>query len=812
MDAERLLSRFRADRRYEDQMVHVERIPAREARFADPAAPLAVPLADAMRRVGVERLYSHQARCLDESRAGRHVAVVTGTASGKTLAYTLPVLETLLREPDAAVLLLYPTKALAQDQLRGLMRLADASPAMRAAVRAGTYDGDTPSSTRRKLRDEANLLLTNPDMLHSGILPYHAKWSRVLSKLRYVVIDEIHAYRGIFGSNVANVLRRLVRLARHYGSDPVFLLGSATVANPREFAERLVGDHVVVVDEDGSPRGPKRFVLWNPPWVDEAKMGRRGANVEAHRLFVELIKDRVPTICFSKARVTAELIHRYAQEALTREAPELVSRVRAYRGGYLPAERRAIEKALFAGELLGVSSTNALELGIDVGSLDASIVVGFPGTIASLHQQAGRSGRGREEAVTFFVAGNDPVDQYLARHPSWLFAQTPESAVIDPENPYILSGHLECAAFELPLSPSDVQDFGETAGDLVRLLDDAGRTRRVDGLSYWANTDFPSRSVGLRHMSQDTYTIVEVAKDTGPASAFRPRTGPAFEAPARGDARVMGNVDAISALELLYPEAVYLHEGETFVVRHLDLEGKTAYVERREVDYYTTPVVEQHLLLTGTRETDAFAGADTGLGDASVTWFTSFFKKIKFMSVDSIGWGNLDLPKQTIDTVTFWFVLPDAVRADVKRAGKNPTEGLAGLRNLLISVLPLWAMCDRSDIGGVVDSRNLGKAAVFLYDRHPGGLGFVEHAFRRPADVFAAAHALVAECPCETGCPSCVGLPVLRPAQHQDPEASGAWPIPDKEAARLILDGVVRALGAPAAGAAMPERAGVAAS
>jgi len=797
VDVARWLERIRADRRYEDQVVHVEDVPARAARFAAPGRPLPEALREALTGLGIHDLWLHQARCLDRARAGRNVAVVTGTASGKTLAYTLPVLETLLERPDAVVLLLYPTKALAQDQLRGMLRLAGASARLSKVVRAGTYDGDTPAATRRKLRDEANVLLTNPDMLHSGILPYHAKWSRAFSRLAYVVIDEIHAYRGIFGSNVANVIRRLRRVARHHGADPVFLLGSATVANPREHAERLVGAEIDVVDEDGSPRGPKRFVLWNPPWADEARMGRRGANVEAHRLLVELVKDRIPTICFSKARVTAELIHRYAQEALAHEAPELAGKVRAYRGGYLPAERRAIEKALFSGELLGVSSTNALELGIDVGGLDASIVVGFPGTIASLHQQAGRSGRGREEAVTFFVAGNDPVDQYLARHPRWLFAQTPESAVIDPQNPYILSGHLQCAAFELPLDDEDARGFGETSPDLVRLLDEGGRTRRVDGRSYWANTDFPARAVSLRHVSQDTYTIVQVAKEDAAASAFRPRTGPDFAAPARGEARVLGTVDAVSALELLYPEAVYLHEGESYVVRRLDLEGKTAYVERREVDYYTTPVVEQHLLLHGTREAGAAGRAATGLGDASVTWFTSFFKKIRFLSVDSIGWGNLDLPKQTIDTVTFWLAPPDDVRAEVKRLGKNPTEGLAGVRNLLISVLPLWAMCDRSDVGGVVDSRNLGRPAVFLYDRYPGGLGFVEHAFRRPREVLAAALALVAECPCETGCPSCVGLPVVRPAQHQDPEVGGAWPIPDKEAARLLLSGVLAPAGTP---------------
>jgi DEAD/DEAH box helicase domain-containing protein len=482
---------------------------------------------------------------------------------------------------------------------------------------------------------------------------------------------------------------------------------------------------------------------------------------------------------------------------LTREAPELAGKVRAYRGGYLPAERRAIERSLFSGELLGVSCTNALELGIDVGTLDASIVVGFPGTIASLHQQAGRAGRGREEAVTFFVAGNDPIDQYLARHPRWLFAQTPESAVIDPENPYILAGHLQCAAFELPFCEEEDEPlFGESAADLVRLLDEHGRTRRVDGKSYWANVDFPSRSVSLRHMSQDTYTIVQVSADPVGSSAFRPRVDPVFDAPGRGDAGVLGTVDAISALELLYPEAVYLHDGETFVVRRLDLEGKCAYVERREVDYYTQPVVESHLLWRDTRERSEIPGAATGLGDASVTWFTSFFKKIRFQSVDSIGWGNLDLPKQTIETVSFSRVPSEGVRAAMKAEGKNPTDGLAGLRNLLITVLPLWAMCDRSDVGGVVDSKNLGHPAVFLYDRYPGGLGFVEHAFRATRDVLEAARALVEECPCETGCPSCVGLPVLRPAQHQDPEVGGAWPIPDKDAARLLL----RVLVEPCAG------------
>jgi DEAD/DEAH box helicase domain-containing protein len=771
MDTTRFLDALAKCSEYAGQIAHVENIPARVARYGKLAEPLPGPLLTALQGLEICDLWTHQARAIEESRAGRNVAVVTGTASGKTLAYTLPVLERLLGRPGACALFLYPTKALAQDQLRGLLRLSELSAPIGGVLRTGTYDGDTPGATRRKLRDEGNVILTNPDMLHAGILPYHAKWSRLLGNLEFVVIDEIHAYRGIFGSNVANVVRRLRRVCRHYGAAPQFLLCSATIANPREHAEALIGAGVSLVDDDGSPRGAKKFVLWNPPFVDEARMDRRSSNVEAHRLFTELVKERVPTICFAKARVVAELIHRYTVDALTREKPELAKLVRPYRGGYLPKERREIEKALFQGELLGVASTNALELGIDVGGLDASIVVGFPSTIASLWQQSGRAGRGSDEAITFFVAYNDAIDQYLVRHPEYLFAQSPESAVIDPENPYILSSHLQCAAFELPLEARDADAFGRITVDLARILREAGRIRIVDGKSYWANTDFPARAVSLRHMSDDTYTIVEVSED--------------------GDAKVLGTVDAISALELLYPEAVYLHEGETYVVRRLDLEGKCAHVERREVDYYTLSVVDQSVLLRTTRETSSWRGTALGFGDVTVTWFTSFFKKIQFFSADSIGWGNLDLPAQHFDTTSTWITVPEEIRASLKRAGKNPVEGLAGVRNLLIGIVPLWAMCDRADLGGVVDSANLGAPTIFLYDRHPGGLGFVEHAFRRPDEIFEACRALVEECPCESGCPSCVGLPVLRPAQHQDPDVTGSWPIPDKDAARRILESLV---------------------
>lgn len=787
MDTDRFLAKLQAAPDYAGQIVHVEDLPARPARYGKLANPLPPPLLTALGGLEITDLYTHQVACMEAVRAGRHAALVTGTASGKTLAYALPVLERLLEAPARAAFWLYPTKALAQDQLRGLHRLAELSPGVREVLRTGTYDGDTPPASRRKLRDAGNVILTNPDMLHAGILPYHAKWARALANLDFVVLDEIHAYRGIFGSNVANVVRRLRRICRHYGSDPVFILCSATIANPAEHAEALVGDAVTLIDDDGAPRGAKRFVLWNPPAADGDPMHRVSSNVEAHRLLTELVKERVPSICFSRSRVVAELIYRYTQEALTRGNPDLAGLVRAYRGGYLPRERREIERALFSGRLLAVSSTNALELGIDVGGLDAALVVGFPSTIASLWQELGRAGRGNEDALAVFIAYNDPVDQYLVRHPDYLLSRTPERAVLDPGNPYILANHLQCAAFELPLGEDDPARFGERAGDLVRLLEASGLTRRIDEKSYWATPAFPARRVNLRHMSQDTYTIVAVVPEAGRGSAYRPETGPDFAAPGRGEAAVLGNVDAISALELLYPEAVYLHEGETYVVRRLDLEGKTAFVERREVDYYTVPVLDQSVLLLETRETASLSGCALGFGDVTVTWFTSFFKKIQFLSVDSIGYGILDLPPQDIETTAFWLAPPAELRARLRAAGKNPVEGLAGVRNLLVSVVSLHAMCDRADLGGVVESRNLGTPAVFLYDRYPGGLGFAEQAFRRPARVLADCLALVEECPCAAGCPSCVGLPVLRPAQHQDPEIGRSWPIPDKDTARRIL-------------------------
>jgi DEAD/DEAH box helicase domain-containing protein len=751
---------------FKRRIFHVEHIDAREAQYSAPEIPLDDRLLHALARMDIETLYSHQAEAVDAVRRGENVAVVTSTASGKTLCYNLPVLEALLKDPDATALYLYPTKALAQDQLKALERLASSHPDLGDRMRMGTYDGDTPPNARRKLRDEGNLILSNPDMLHAGILPRHTKWSRFFSNLRFVVVDEIHSYRGIFGSNVAGVLRRLRRIVRRHGSNPVFILSSATIANPQEHAERLIGLPVTLVDRDGSPRGRKTFVLWNPPTLDEAKMVRRSSNVEAHELFVALVERGIQTIAFAKARVVAELVLRYAREALLRNRPELAGKIRAYRGGYLPGERRKIEKALFSGDLMGVSSTNALELGIDVGSLDASIIVGFPGTIASTWQQAGRAGRASDDALAVLIAYNDPIDQYLVRHPEYFFDQSPESAVIDPENPYILSNHLGCAAFELPLTGEDATYFGALAPLMAEALEAAEKVKEIDGHWYWASAEFPAMGTNLRTISDNTFTILD----------------------ANDRATVIGNVDAISAPELVYPEAIYLHDGETYFVRELDLEQKIAVVEKRQVDYYTQPMLESSIRIREPRKERPTGFGHASVGDAVVTWATVAFKKIQFYGMDSIGYATLDLPPQHLETVACWFWLADEVSAEVRSRGKNPVEGLVGIRNLLISLLPLFAMCDRQDVGGVVDSSQTGKPTVFLYDRFHGGLGFAARAYEDLEELLRVARDFLNECGCESGCPSCVGLPVLIPPQHQDPDVISGWPIPDKETAGIILE------------------------
>ena len=746
-------------------IAHARTLAAREARFAELAAPLAEPISAALAHVGVSRLYLHQVRAIEALRDSADVVVVTGTASGKSLCYHVPVFERLLAEPDATALYLFPTKALAQDQLKSLSRLCAGHPDLLKAIRPGVYDGDTQATTRRKIRDSANLVLSNPDMLHQGILPGHPRWGRFLRNLRYVVVDEIHAYRGIFGSHVANVFRRLERVVRHVGGDFRYVLCSATIRNPRELAESLIGRGVSVVDEDGSPRGERHFVFWNPPFVDASKVERRSSNVEGSALFSELIARGAQALVFTKSRVAAELVYRYARERLEQRAPDLAPRLRPYRGGYLPEERRRIEQALFSGELRGVVSTNALELGVDIGGLDAVVIVGAPPTLASLWQQAGRAGRKGGASLAVLVAYNETMDQYLMRHPEYFFGRSPEAAIIDPHNPYILAQQLACAAHELPIAPADHARFGPQCGAILAALEEAAEVRTFEGTSYWAKPEFPAAKVNLRTISDDTYTIVDATRENA----------------------VIGNVDAISGLELVYPEAIYLHEGQTHFVRELDLDQKIAYVEPREVDYYTQPVLDTHIQVRSERLRREWRGESVRFGELTYAWQTVAMKKIRFRSLDAIGYHPLALPRLTLDTCGFWFAPSEAAWASVARAGANPIEGLSGVRNLFITLLAMLSMCDPFDLGGTIDSANLGRPALFMFDRYPGGLGFAEQGYARLDELARAALDHLESCGCESGCPACVGLPILHVAQQQDPDLGRARSFPGKDAARRLL-------------------------
>lgn len=800
MDVAALLDAIRHHRLYDGQIAHCRELPEREGQFAEPDRPLPPVLRDLLRARGIERLYRHQVMALDTARGGLDLVVVTGTASGKTLCYNLPILETCLADPDARALYLFPTKALAQDQFKGLLEWCAGEPAVVEGIRPGVYDGDTPTAQRRRIKAEANLVLSNPDMLHASILPYHPKWHRFLSQLRYVVLDEVHTYRGIFGAHVACVLKRLLRVCRHYGSDPVFLAASATIANPGELTGRLIGRAVQVIDCDGAPRGKKYFVLWNPSPAGKDRLARRSAADDAVWLMAETMDAEGQALAFTRTRQAAELLHRYTQDALRERRSPWVDAVRAYRGGYLPNERRQIEQDLFAGRLRGVAATNALELGVDIGSLDVTLLVNYPGTIASTWQQAGRSGRRHAESLAVLMAGNDPVDQYLLRHPDYFFAQTPEQAVVDPENTYVLARHLQAAAFELPLAPEDCAVFGPRAAPVARVLCESGELSEVAGKAYYVGAENPAHRISLRHMSDETFSIVlcrpkqepPLAPVEFPAGRPRRGDGPADLGTRRqamaSEHEVIANVDAISAPELIYPQAVYLHNGETYFIRRLDLDHRVAYAERHEMNYYTQAVLDSHVQILRQRaDSQLLSTTQLGFGDVDVRLQTVAFKKIKFGTRENIGYGQVDIPAQNLETTALWLFPGEDIRAALKAEGLRVSEGLCGIRNLAVEALPMIAMCDSRDISGVVDSKNLGRSTMILYDRYPGGLGYCEQGFHRILELLHLCEQIVGECECEDGCPSCVGLPNLRPAIHSDPDLTRGYPIPSKAAAKRLL-------------------------
>lgn len=761
---------------YRGQILRVEELPERDALYGSlPDGAVDLRVLDALSEMGIERLYSHQAEAIDHVLAGRNVVVVTGTASGKTLCYNVPVVNAVVKDPLAAALFIYPTKALAQDQLRAINGFCESSKHIRFV--AGVYDGDTPQNERRRIRDRAAVILTNPDMLHQGILPRHSHWNRVFSNLRFVVLDELHSYRGVFGSHLANVLRRLKRICSHYGSSPQFICCSATIGNPREHAERITGGPVELVNRDGSPRGPKKFVFWNPPILADqvgaaeapaAGGERRSSLREAVELMTALVKEDIQTIAFVRTRLMAELILRSAREMLEGVSPRLAKEVEAYRSGYLPEERREIERRLATGEILGVASTNALELGIDIGSLDASILVGYPGSIASTWQQAGRAGRKGSESAVFLIGENSPIDQYLMAHHDYLFAESPEQAVVDPDNPHVVVGHVKAAAYELPITDEETGAFGEYAAPILDILQDDGCVKHIENRWYWASTSYPAAETNLRSISGAVYTIQDLTDGS----------------------RVIGTMDEVSALAMLHTHAVYLHGAETYFVESLDFDKKIAFVTKRDLDYYTQSIQTSKILIEQKEEERVWRGAAVGIGDVTVVTTIPMFKKVKFHSRASLGFEKLDLPPHSLETVSFWLVPPEPARDAVRSKQMVPAEGLVGIGNALVECAPLYVMCDVRDIGVVVDASNLGRDALFLYDRYPGGMGYAQRCADSIEELMQAVYEVVSSCPCEDGCPSCVGAAVP-PFALTDIDSASRGRMPDKECALVILRSIL---------------------
>jgi len=684
---------------------------------------------EALKRAGVERLYSHQKQAL-EAAARSNLVITSGTASGKSLAFNLPVLDGIAGDAKRRALYLYPTKALAQDQARKLGALRP--PGLREAI----YDGDTPREERPAIRRRSNLVLTNPDMLHVGILPHHKSWGDFLANLEWVVVDEAHTYRGVFGSHVANVLRRLRRVARAYGGEPRFLLASATIANPVGLAEELVGTPFELIDDDGAPRAGREIAMWNPPLIDKATGTRRSPLSEAAELLAELVSHGVRTICFLKSRRGIELIQRFARESLeARGKPELAARIAPYRGGYTPQQRREIEARLSEGELLAVVATDALELGIDIGELDAAICVTFPGTVASLRQMWGRAGR-RRRGLAVYVAGQDALDQFFCRHPDEFIERPVEAAILDHANEQIAGRHMVAAAYELPLSEADAEVYGEGWRERANRLIAAGELRQAGGRVLPRSSEFVAAKLPLRSASTDSVAVIE--RDSG---------------------EMLGLVEAERAFTTIHPGAIYLHLGRSYEVEQLDIAGRRAVVSRFDGDWYTRPKKETEIYIERVREQRTTAGVELHFGEVSVTEQVIAYQRVSIAEQEPFDIVALELPEQQFATQALWYVLPERL------SGTLPPDVLLGALHATehgqIAVLPLIAMCDRWDIGGLSTNVHFqtGRSTIFIYDGHPGGVGITRVGFERFESLVDDALRLISECTCRDGCPSCVQSP-----------------------------------------------------
>ena len=729
MNLEQMLEHIRASEMMKNITAWAE-LPAKEAVYEDFPDFLDERIIKALEGRGVRKLYSHQASAIRAVHEGDSIVVVTPTASGKTMCYNVPVMDAILKDESSRALFLFPTKALSQDQTTELHELITEAG---VDVKTYTYDGDTPQSARKAIRQAGHIVVTNPDMLHSGILPHHTKWTKLFENLKFIVIDEVHHYRGVFGSHLANVIRRIRRICDFYGSKPQFICCSATIANPVELASRIVGEDVRLIDNNGAPTAAKHIIFYNPPVVNKELGIRKSSTLEAKRIAEMFIRNGIQTILFTRSRLLVEVLVTYLRE-IYHGSSEGEKKVRGYRGGYLPGLRREIEKGLRSGSITGVVSTNALELGIDIGALETCVICGYPGTIASTWQQAGRAGRRSGVSAAVVVASSSPLDQYIINNPDYFFGKSPENGLVNPDNLVILYSHMKCAAFELPFE--DGEKFGvDTTAEILGFMEEAKLVRHVGNRWHWMADVFPADDISLRSASNENFIIIDIT-DPKPL--------------------VIGEMDRFSAPMLLHEQAIYMHEGIQYQVEELDFDDRKAYVRRVNVDYYTDANLAVDLKVLDVFRKDSTRQVHRSIGEVSVTALVTMFKKIKLHTHENIGYGPVTLPEMEMHTTAYWVSLPEGMPAMSQTELQN---GLLGLSNVLANAAPIYLMCSPGDIRVVhqVRSTFTQRPTVYIYDNYPGGVGFSDKLYELHRELFETAAAMVEGCGCESGCPSCVG-------------------------------------------------------
>jgi DEAD/DEAH box helicase domain-containing protein len=747
----RIVEELKLSRGLQQCITHVEHFPALDARYAGFPEGLDPLVIEVFKKRGIEQLYTHQSDAVQKALDGRNVVVVTPTASGKTLCYNIPVLNTALTHPDARALYLFPTKALAQDQMEELYQLIQLTG---RDLKTFTYDGDTPQDARRAIRAQGHVVVSNPDMLHAGILPHHTKWAQLFENLRYVVIDELHSYRGVFGSHLTNVLRRLKRICAFYGSKPQFICCSATIANPKELAAKLLEEDVELVDNNGAPRGEKYFIFYNPAVVNQQLGIRRSYVNETRSVALSFLKRGLQTLVFANSRLVTEILVTYLKDALERN---VLSRdlVRGYRGGYLPLERREVEKGLREGKILGVVATNALELGVDIGSLEVCVMAGYSGSIASTWQRAGRAGRRSGVSAAVLVASSAPLDQFIVEHPEYFFGQSPEHGLINPDNLEILLNHVKCAVFELPFT--DGEKFGgDETRDILKFLEENGFVHAAGGQWHWTSEAYPADVVSLRSVSSDNFVVLDVT----------------------GEPRIISKVDFPSALTTVHEKAIYIHEGQQYFVEKLDYKERRAHVKRVDLDYFTDAISYTQVRILDTFESQPLKNSVKQSGEIHLTTQVVGFKKIKFYTLENVGAGDLELPEQEMHTTSYWLTLPKGLMDSLPYLPSVRLNGVRGLAQAMRQMAALFLMCDPRDIGVTIEENLVGEMSapavkplqrgrelptqifepnIFIYDNYPSGIGLSQPLYDMHDRVLQETARLIRSCPCQEGCPSCVG-------------------------------------------------------